>query len=149
MCVRLHPRVCTSQAAGAASHGLVVCGVDGCSARSHSSERMCNEPCSASVTFGLIDYKQRPFNMQACSFLTMQHSFLDEITNMAWVKTPSFSSTACCVLNWSCAVILCPASHMGVTTHDDNQAKWWFFFLHNFPIFTFYFLLKSKLTFTF
>lgn len=32
-----------------------------------SPTRMCNEPCSASVTFGLIDYKQRPFNMQGCN----------------------------------------------------------------------------------
>ena len=29
-----------------------------------SPSRMCNEPCCAPVTFVLIDYKQRQFNMQ-------------------------------------------------------------------------------------
>lgn len=53
--------------------------VDGCVEYCCFSEQMCNEPCFASVTFGLTDYKQMPFNMQGCCLLTMQHSFIDEI----------------------------------------------------------------------
>lgn len=55
-----------------------------------SLSRMCNEPCFASVTFELIDYKQRPLNMQRFCLLTMQHSFIDEITHKAQEKTPCF-----------------------------------------------------------
>lgn len=57
-----------------------------------SLSRMCNEPCFASVTFQLIDYKQRSFNKQGCCFLTMLHSVIDEITRIARGKTPCFCS---------------------------------------------------------
>lgn len=75
-----------------------------------SLSRMRNEPCFASETFGLIDYKQRPFNMQGYCLLTMQHSFTDEITHIAREKTPCFLSTAYCLLNYSYAVIKLPFS---------------------------------------
>lgn len=57
-----------------------------------SLSRMCNEPCFASVTFRLIDYKQRSFNKQGCCLLTMLRSVIDEITRIARGKTPCFCS---------------------------------------------------------
>lgn len=65
------------------ARGPAVCEVDGCVMLRSLSERMCNEPCFASVTFGLIDYKQRPFTMQEHHLLTLQHGFTDELTHIS------------------------------------------------------------------
>lgn len=81
-----------------------------------SLSRMCNEPCFASVTFRLIDYKQRSFNKQGCCLLTMLRSVIDEITRIARGKTPCF-----CSRRVACKIKAAPLSsfscaHMRVTT---------------------------------
>ena len=83
----VHEQPSHSHPASITLHGPEVCEVDGCVATLRFPEQMRNDPCFAAVAFGLIDYKQRPFNKQRCCILTMQHSIVSEITHIARVKT--------------------------------------------------------------